>query len=136
MKAINENALVIINASILTMTGVYYDKGYVCISDGRIESIGDMCIFSQCMDVPRAEILDVNGMVVMPGFIDCHSHIGLIEEGAGFIGDDANEIGQFVSSHLRVIDGINPMDRAFLNARENGITTVAVAPGDKNIIGG
>lgn len=136
MRTENEKALIIINANILTMADRNYDSGYICIRDGLIVSIGEMSDYPQIDVEYSTPIINVAGASVIPGLIDCYTHIGLIEEGAGFIGDDSNETGQTVSSQLRVIDGINPMDRAFSRARENGITTVAVAPGDNNIIGG
>ncbi|MEG0372000.1 MAG: amidohydrolase, partial [Clostridium sp.] len=38
--------------------------------------------------------------------------------------------------HLRAIDGINPMDRAFCEALSGGVTTVCTGPGSSNILAG
>lgn len=49
------------------------------ITDGYIEIFGDKIIslgeMSRCPNLPDAEIYDANGMVVTPGFIDCHTHL-------------------------------------------------------------
>ena len=45
-------------------------------------------------------------------------------------------MGDPITPQLRAIDGINPMDRSFQEALEAGVTTVAVAPGSANPIGG
>jgi imidazolonepropionase-like amidohydrolase len=41
-----------------------------------------------------------------------------------------------VTPHLRAIDAVYHMDRAFVEAYENGITTVVTGPGSANVIGG
>ena len=40
------------------------------------------------------------------------------------------------NSELRAIDGINPEDNCFREARENGITTVVTGPGSANVMVG
>ena len=84
----------------------------------------------------RQDVLDGEGGVLTPGLIDIHSHLGLYEDGLGFEGADGNEDTDPVTPHLRAIDGINPMDRGFQEAREAGVTAVAVSPGSANPIGG
>ena len=63
----------------------------------------------------------------MPGIVDAHCHIGMWEDGIGFEGSDGNEATDPVTPELRAIDGINPEDHCFREARENGITTVVRA---------
>ena len=41
-----------------------------------------------------------------------------------------------MSPHIRAIDGVYPLDPAFLDAIKSGITTAHVMPGSANIIGG
>ena len=43
---------------------------------------------------------------------------------------------KLISPHIRAIDGVYPLDPAFLDALKSGITTVHVMPGSSNIIGG
>lgn len=83
-----------------------------------------------------AEIIDADGCLVLPGFIDAHTHLGLWEDGIGVEGADGNEETDPVTPHLNPIDGINPMDRNFTEAVQGGITSVCTTPGSANVMGG
>lgn len=117
------------NARILTGTGTEYENG-VIVFDKKIEFIG------ASYDGTADEIIDASGLVVTPGLIDSHSHVGLFGDALGFEGADANEDSDPITPHLRAIDGINPQDRAFEDARRAGVTTVVTGPGSANPIGG
>lgn len=54
----------------------------------------------------------------------------------GFEGADGNEETDPITPHLNPIDGINPMDNTFKEAREGGITSVCTTPGSANVMGG
>ncbi len=75
------------------------------------------------------EIIDAKGCLVTPGLVEGHCHIGMWEEGIGFEGEDGNEEVEPITPQLRAIDAINPMDMAFQDALEGGVTTVATGPG-------
>ncbi|EHL07479.1 amidohydrolase family protein [Desulfitobacterium hafniense DP7] len=81
-------------------------------------------------------VLDVREGYILPGWIDCHTHLGIIEEATGKIGVDNNEISDPITPNLRAIDGVNPMDIAFKDAVRHGITTVMSGPGSDNPVGG
>ena len=83
-----------------------------------------------------ATVIDAKGCLVLPGFIDAHTHLGLWEDGMGAEGADGNEQTDPVTPHLNPIDGINPMDRNFIEAVEGGITSVCTTPGSANVMGG
>lgn len=125
--------MVIINGNIYPMEGDNIACGYVRTKDECIEEIGEMSSF-----VPREEeeVIDVEGAFVMPGLIDAHAHIGITEEKWGIIGDDCNEETNPVTASLRAIDAVNPMDPAFHDAIEAGITSVMTGPGSANVVGG
>lgn len=123
--------ILIKNGKVLTMAGEVYEQGDVLIDGDKIKVVGEN------LDAPEgAQIIDARGMWVMPGIIDAHSHIGMWEDGIGFEGADGNEATDPVTPHLRAIDGINPDDNCFKEAREHGITTVVTGPGSANVIGG
>lgn len=126
--------LIIKNANIMTMAADNYPDGYVICDEGKIVAIGSM------KDCPKTgkddEVIDAAGMMLMPGLVDAHCHIGMIEDASGFEGDDVNEMADPVTPHLRAIDGINQSDRAFEEARQFGVTTVITGPGSANVIGG
>ncbi|NLP00489.1 MAG: amidohydrolase [Clostridiaceae bacterium] len=126
--------LFIKNAKILTMTEKNYENGFISVKDGKISGIGDMA------DMPVISssdtVIDASGMILMPGLIDSHCHIGMVEDSVGFEGDDVNEMTDPVTPQLRAIDGIYHSDRAFEEARQNGVTTVVTGPGSSNVICG
>ncbi|MBQ8246918.1 MAG: amidohydrolase family protein [Lachnospiraceae bacterium] len=124
----------IINGKIITMEAQNYENGFVYVRGNIIEQVGDM---SECPQVKEDEkVLDVKGAWVMPGIIEAHCHIGIIEEKLGAMGDDCNEGTNPVTPELRAIDAVNPMDPAFHDAIEAGITSVMVGPGSANVVGG
>ena len=130
--------MLIINGKIYTMEGQVIENGYLWIKGKKIEEIGEM-IDSRTLKVlmnSQEKILDVDGAWVLPGFIESHSHIGITEEKWGTIGDDCNEATMPVTPALRAIDAVNPMDPAFHDAIEAGITSVMTGPGSANVVGG
>ena len=125
--------MLIINGKILTMEEKPIDNGFVRIKKNLIEETGEM---SALKKTKNEKTLDVHGAWVMPGLIESHAHIGITEEKWGVIGDDSNEQTNPSTATLRAIDGINPMDPAFHDAIEAGITSVMAGPGSANVIGG
>ncbi len=123
--------LLIKNGKIYTMAGEVIENGSILIKEGKIIEVGKDIIAP--LD---AEVIDLEGRMVTPGFIDAHCHLGMWEEGIGFEGSDGNEAVVPVTPHLRAIDGINPMDISFQEAYEGGVTTAVTGPGSANVIGG
>lgn len=121
----------IYNAEIHTMEGVKPFIGYVGFENGKITSVGE----GEPADIP-SDSFDADGKKLFPGFIDPHSHIGLIGDGMGVEGEDVNEDTDPVTPHLRTIDGINCFDRCFSDAVACGVTTAVTGVGSSNPIGG
>jgi imidazolonepropionase len=74
--------LVIANARIVTLAGPagprrgralaelsVIPRGDVLVRDGRIAAVG-----AELTDTPDADIIDAAGRVLLPGFVDCHTH--------------------------------------------------------------
>ena len=124
--------MVIINAKINTCDhSQIIESGYIVIKNGKIAEVGDGIY---CGD--EAELYDAAGCLVTPGFIDSHCHIGIWESGLDFEGDDTNEMTDPSTPQIRAIDAVNPLDRAFREALEYGITTVSIGPGSANPVAG
>lgn len=116
---------------IFTIAKGVVEDGVVLMEGGKIRSVGKE------VDIPEAaEVVDCSGKVVMPGMIDAHSHIGVSVEGVGEAGNDTNDSYDPVTPFVRALDGVNPRDRGFQDARKAGITTVCVTPGSSNVVCG
>lgn len=127
---------IIKNANLITMSEKYgnIENGYVKIQDHKIIEVGRMSDFSDTNS--DAEIIEADGRITTPGFVDAHSHLGMWEDGLDFEGDDGNEDTDPCTPQLRAIDAINPMEASFKEAFDSGITTVITGPGSANPIGG
>lgn len=130
--------LVIINGKIKTMEDRVYEDGYVRIEQGRISAVGDMreCDRNLLKSRKDIRVIDAKGNLVMPGIIEAHCHMGITEEKKGMEGDDCNENVDPITPYLRAIDAINPMDAAFHDALQAGITSAMIGPGSANVVGG
>ena len=124
--------MVIIHGNIHPMAGPPIPDGFIRFGE-TIEALGSMEEYS-----PREgeSIYDAEGSWVLPGFVDIHTHLGLFGDGVGFEAEDCNESTDPVTPQIRVIDGINPMDRTFRETLAAGVTAVVVAPGSTNPIAG
>ena len=122
------------NAKILTMAEKNYDNGFILVKDQKIIELGHMQNIPK--DMMADTVIDAKGMYLMPGIIDSHCHVGMAEDSVGFEGDDINEMTDPITPQLRAIDGVYHSDKAFEEARQNGITTVVTGPGSANVIGG
>ncbi len=125
--------MIIYNAKIYTMndSDEIIENGFVEYENGKIVRVSE-----GRPDVINDEMMNADGMSLYPGFIDAHTHLGLFTGGVGIEGEDFNEDSDPVTPQLNVIDGINPMDSAFKDARKAGITAVAVSPGSSNAVCG
>lgn len=122
--------MILYNAAINTMKEEKF-IGYVIIENGKIAEVAKGSpngICSSDIDCRKADLY--------PGFIDIHTHLGIIENALGFEGDDCNEQTDPVTPQLRAEDAINPMDECFAEARSAGITSVCVSPGSANAVCG
>jgi imidazolonepropionase-like amidohydrolase len=123
--------IAIVGGKVLTITQGTLDPGTVLVEGGRIVAIGQDLIIPE-----DAERFDARGMVVMPGMIDAHCHVGLWPDGVGSEHSDGNEMTDPVTPHLRALDAVHPDDPAFKELAPAGVTTVLTGPGSANLIGG
>ena len=123
--------MIIYNGVVHPMDGPVIPRGYVTFEGDKITAVGPM---EELGETPEG--LDAQGGHILPGFIDAHCHLGLFGDSLGFEADDGNESTDPCTPQLRAIDGVNPLDRGFQEAREGGVTTVLTGPGSANPIAG
>lgn len=121
--------MVLINVKIVPVTSPTIDNGFIEF-DKTIVTFGDMA------DYHGSDGIDARGAIVLPGFVDAHTHLGLCEDSLGFEGDDCNEMTDPCTPHLRAVDAVNALDLCFQEALAAGITCVATGPGSANPIAG
>ncbi|KAB2951841.1 amidohydrolase family protein [Heliorestis acidaminivorans] len=125
---------IIYGAQVWTMTGTNYAPGLVAFDeDGIIRTVEDC---PPSFEEEGVEIIDGRGQILLPGFIEAHCHVGLLEENTPVEGNDLNETSDPITPQMRALDGINPFDPAFEDALQGGVTTVCILPGSANIVGG
>lgn len=130
--------LYIIGGRVLTMSGEIWEKGYICVEEGKIKELGAMKNGAPfpLQSGNGMQVINASGCTVMPGLIEAHCHMGITEEKKGMEGDDCNETVDPITPYLRAIDAINPMDAAFDDAVRAGITGAMIGPGSANVAGG
>jgi imidazolonepropionase-like amidohydrolase len=114
---------VIQNATIMSEGAKGTFVGSIVVRDGKIAEVGD-----KVMVPPGATLIDAQGQWVIPGIIDCHSHIA--------VDGGVNEGSVSVSSMVDIRDVINPEDIAIYRALAGGVTSANILHGSANAIGG
>jgi imidazolonepropionase-like amidohydrolase len=115
--------ILIQNATILTVSHGTIEHGSILIKDGKIAEVG-----SSIKTPKDATVIDAAGQFVMPGIIDCHSHIG-IEGGV-------NEGSVSVSSIANIAEVLDSDDIDIYRDLAGGVTTANILHGSANAIGG
>lgn len=121
--SVQAEAILIRNATVLTVTKGTVQNGNVLIQDGKIAAIG------KDVSAPAdATVVDASGKFLMPGIIDCHSHTA-VEGGV-------NEGTVSDSSMVNISDVIDPTDINIYRGLAGGLTVSNVLHGSANAIGG
>ena len=124
--------MLIVNGVIHTMDVGTIPNGFVQTEGGHILRVGPMAELPQSAD--DTGLIDAKGGHVLPGFIDAHCHVGLY--GAAAQEDDLNESPAPCTPQLRALDGVDPFNPYFKEARRAGVTCVLTGPGSANPIAG
>lgn len=114
---------VIRNATIMSESSKGTFKGSILVRDGKIAEVGENVLVPQ-----GATVIDAAGQWVIPGIIDCHSHIA--------VDGNVNEGSVSVSSMVNIKDVINPEDIAIYRALAGSVTSANILHGSANSIGG
>src|SRR2546426_250340 len=117
------SVILIQNATVLTISHGTIEHGSILIKDGKILEVG------QSIKAPKdAQIIDAAGQFVMPGIIDCHSHIA--------VDGSVNEGSVSVSSMANIAEVIDSDDIDIYRDLAGGVTTANILHGSANAIGG
>lgn len=115
--------VLITGATVLTMTdNEALENTDVLIIDGKIKSIG-----KGLKAGGNVTKIDAEGMYVMPGIIDAHSHAAL---------DVVNEATSPNTAMVNVGDALDPYDITIYQALAGGVTTTHAMHGSANAVGG
>ncbi len=115
--------------TLLTMAGEPIRNGLVLVKDGRVEKAG------AGLAVPAGyPVVDASEFVVMPGLVSPRSYVGITSNWRNQ--SSVNEISNPVVPEMQVRHAIEPQAPLFSFARQLGITTALVTPGDRNVVGG
>jgi imidazolonepropionase-like amidohydrolase len=110
------------NATLIPVAAPTLTNASILVRSGKIAAIGTIDNVP-----PNVTVIDGAGRFVIPGFVDCHSHLGI---------DAANEGTLSISAEVRIADVINPDNDGIFRAVAGGTTTHHVMHGSANPIGG
>jgi imidazolonepropionase-like amidohydrolase len=94
----------------------------VLVQKGKIVRVG-----KNLAAAAATKVIDATGMHLTPGMIDEHSHIA---------SDATNEMGQAITSEVRIGDVIDPEDQTIYRQLSGGVTMSQILHGSANPIGG
>ncbi len=117
----------ITNARIYPVTSDPIASGTLLFEGGRIIGVG-----ANLTPPPGARVIDAQGMTVMPGLVESHSHMGFKQMWRPTTGSYNNELSTPINAGARAIDGLNTRDIAFRIALEAGVTTMNITPGSRS----
>jgi imidazolonepropionase-like amidohydrolase len=116
------SVILIQNATVLTVSHGTIQHGSILIKGGKIAEVG------QNISAPKdAQVIDAAGQFVIPGIIDCHSHIAA---------EAINEGSVSVSSMVDMREVLNPEDIDIYRDLAGGVTAANILHGSANSIGG
>ena len=119
--------IVIVNATVMTVTHGTLEHASVWVHDGKIAGVGTTS--EGLKGVPQNAVkVDATGKYLTPGIIDPHSHSAL--------DSDVNEATSPVTPSMMMIDAFDNRDKALYQALAGGVTTELLLHGSANMIGG
>ena len=113
-----------VGARLITISEPEIPDGVLVVHEGRIVAVGPTLATTIPSNAVRHES---GGKIIMPGFVDTHSHVGSPEGG-----DHSGPL----HPDVRVLDSINVRDARLQKAQAGGITTVNVMSGSGHLLSG
>jgi imidazolonepropionase-like amidohydrolase len=132
-SAARAQTIAITGGRVFPVSGPPIDNATVLVRDGKIVQVGAN------VAIPTgAQRIDAAGKWVTPGLVDAQTQLGLfdISYGSGPTDVAARGRGDALTPSFRVWEGMNPRSVYVAPARQGGVTSVIVAPGTNNVLGG
>ncbi len=133
LQAQDKPVIAIKGGTVLTMAGETIEGGTVVMWEGKIVAVGKQ------VSIPEgAQIIDATGKYVMPGIIDAMTYYGIKPFAL-------NDRTKPITPENKVILAYYPFGRQMHGEKgivkdkeilSGGVTTVYIAPGDQQVIGG
>jgi imidazolonepropionase-like amidohydrolase len=114
--------------------GAPIDDGVLVVHKGKIVAVGPRN--TTTLPEGNVKLHALNGLTIIPGLVDTHSHIGIWPRPHVPANQDGNEGSGAIQPILRALDSINPDDPGIRMALAGGVTTANIMPGSGNAIGG
>jgi len=116
--------IVLKGARVVTLAGNEIENGVVVIVGGKIRRVG------ADLETPAgAKVIELaKGTHLVPGFVDLHSHLGSVFE--------IEEPAEAVTPQMKAVEAFTSRHRDVRAALGSGVTTVALSPGNGNVVGG
>lgn len=116
--------LALTGATVVPIAGPPIENGVLLVEDGAIVAVGA----AGSVEIPdAATVRDLTGKVLLPGFVDTHSHVGRVEGG---------DSSSALHPEVRVLDAVDVRADSFRRALAGGITTVNVLSGSGHLMSG
>jgi imidazolonepropionase-like amidohydrolase len=119
-----ERARAFERATLLPISAPPIENGVLVVTGGRIAALGA----EGQVEIPAdAERIDCRGLVLMPGLVDTHSHVG-----SPWGADSSSPL----QPEVRALDSIDVAEASLMRARAGGLTSLNAMPGSGHLIGG
>lgn len=132
--ALHAQTVAIVGGTVHTVSGPRIENGVVLMRDGKIVAVG-----SDVAVPADARRIDARGKWITPGFINSATTLGLSEAGgpqfSGGYSDVSARGTNGIAASFEAWRGLNPANTYIIPTRQEGVTSVVVAPGGA-MIGG
>ncbi len=124
LQEVKGEIIAIKGGKIHTVSKGIIEDGVLLIESGKIAKVG------KGLDIPlNAKVIEVGkNASITPGFIDVHSFLGSAFE--------IDETTEAFTPHVRALDAFSTGHLDVARALASGVTLVALAPGNSNVVSG
>ena len=117
-------------ATVHTLAGETIEDGYVIITDGVIQLVGQG--FPPIAD--DVHFVNASGQHLYPGLVSIGTQLGLLETGATDVTHDHNELGS-MTPEVKAVIAVNPDSDHLPVTRDTGILTAVIFPSGGRVPG-